>query len=233
MSAPRMNAPRIDAPRVLVIAPHPDDEVLGVGGTIARYADEGAEVSVVIVTKGYAPEFDEELVRRGREEARCAHQLLGVHETIFLSFPAAGLDTVPHSQLNAELGAVMARVQPDALYVPFAGDLHRDHQRIFASALVAGRPGHAHTPRAIYAYETLSETNWNAPFLAPGFAPNVFTDISGSLDRKLQAMRTFASQLKPAPHERSLETLRALATLRGSTVGCEAAEAFVLVRQIR
>jgi N-acetylglucosamine malate deacetylase 1 len=219
--------------RVLVVAPHPDDEVLGVGGTIARYSAEGAEVAVVIATKGYPPEFDEAVVRQGREEARCAHEILGVGETIFLSFPAAGLDTVPHSALNTELGAVMARVRPDVLYVPFNGDLHRDHQRVFASALVAARPGHANTPQAIYAYETLSETNWNAPFLSPGFAPNVFVDISSSIERKLAAMRAFASQLRNAPHERSLETLRALATLRGSTVGCTAAEAFVLVRQIR
>jgi LmbE family N-acetylglucosaminyl deacetylase len=219
--------------RVLVIAPHPDDEVLGVGGTIARHSAEGAEVSVVIVTKGYPPEFGEALVRQGREEARCAHEILGVRDTIFLSFPAAGLDMVPHSALNAELGAVLTRVQPDVLYVPFNGDLHRDHQRVFASALVAARPGHANTPQAIYAYETLSETNWNAPFLAPGFAPNVFVDISEYVGRKAAAMRAFASQLKPAPHERSIETLHALATLRGSTVGCKAAEAFVLVRQIR
>jgi N-acetylglucosamine malate deacetylase 1 len=218
---------------VLVVAPHPDDEVLGVGGSIARYAAEGADVSVVIVTKGYPPEFDDAVVRQGREEARCAHEMLGVRETIFLSFPAAGLDTVPHSALNAELGAVLARLRPDVLFVPFNGDLHRDHQRVFASALVAARPGHATTPQAIYAYETLSETNWNAPFLAPGFAPNVFIDISDYVERKLAAMRLFASQVKQAPHERSVETLRALATLRGSTVGCAAAEAFVLVRQIR
>jgi len=219
--------------RVLVIAPHPDDEVLGVGGTIARHAAEGAEVTVLIATKGYPPAFDEDLVRRGRQEARCAHQLLGVHDTLFLDFPAAGLDSVPHSELNAGIGGVMARVRPDLLYVPFNGDLHRDHQRVFASALVAARPGHANTPRAIYAYETLSETNWNAPFVAPGFAPNVFTDISAHLEKKLAAMRAYASQVKQPPHERSVETLRALATLRGSTVGCAAAEAFVLVRQIR
>ena len=227
-----MTASRNGTPRVLVVAPHPDDEVLGVGGTMARHAAEGAEVSVVIATKGYPPDFSEDLVRRGREEARCAHQVLGVHETLFLDFPAAGLDTVPHSALNAGLGGVMARVQPDVLYLPFNGDLHRDHQRVFASALVAARPGHANTPRAIYAYETLSETNWNAPLLSPGFAPNVFTDISAHLEKKLAAMRSYASQVKQAPHERSVETLRALATLRGSTVGYAAAEAFVLVRQI-
>jgi len=218
--------------RVLVIAPHPDDEVLGVGGTIARLASEGAEVHVVIATTGYPPAFDAALTQQGRREARCAHELLGVRETVFLPFPAAGLDTVPHSEMNAAFGEAMARVRPDALFVPFNGDIHRDHQRVFASALVAARPGGPHRPAAIYAYETLSETNWNAPYLTPGFAPNVFVEITEQLETKLEAMRRYASQVKPAPNERSVETLRALATLRGSTIAVAAAEAFVLVRQV-
>ena len=220
------------SPRVLVVAPHPDDEVLGAGGTIARLADEGAEVSVVIVTKGCPPHFSEETVRRGREEARAAHRVLGVQETILLDFPAAGLDLVPHRELNAALGAVMHDVRPETLFLPFGGDIHLDHQRIFLSALVAARPNGASTPRAIYAYETLSETNWNAPYLSPVFSPNVFMDIGAHLERKIAAMRCFASQLRAFPHERSIEALRALATLRGSTVGASAAEAFVLVRQL-
>lgn len=138
----------------------------------------------------------------------------------------------PHADLNAALIEVFDDVRPDVVFVPFTGDLHLDHQRIFSSTLVAGRPSSAWTPRAIYAYETLSETNWNAPYVTPGFAPNVFVDISEHLEAKLAAMAEYASQLKPPPHERSLEALRALATLRGATVGYAAAEAFVLVREI-
>ncbi|NTV73836.1 MAG: PIG-L family deacetylase, partial [Holophaga sp.] len=114
----------------------------------------------------------------------------------------------------------------------FPGDLHRDHQLVFHSALVAARPGSAGFPRRLYAYETLSETNWNAPQLTPGFIPNHFVDISGTLEDKLDAFALFRSQVRPPPHERSLETLRALAVLRGATVGLAAAEAFVTIRTV-
>ncbi len=217
---------------VLIIAPHPDDEVLGAGGTIARFAAEGAEVYVVIATKGYPPDFKEEIVQKVRQEALAAHKVLGIKETIFLSLPAAKLDTIPHRDVNCQLIEVCQKVQPEILFIPFNGDLHLDHQRIFLSALVAARPNSNFAPKTIYAYETLSETNWNAPYVTPNFVPNVFVDISAYLEAKIQAMEIYASQLNPFPHERSVEALRALATLRGSTVGCFAAEAFVLVREV-
>lgn len=218
--------------KILVIAPHNDDEVLGVGGTIARFATEGAEVFVVIVTKGYPPEYTEESNQEDIKEALAAHQLLGVKDTIFLSFPAARLDTVPHRDVNIQLFEVIKKIQPDMLFIPFVGDIHLDHQRVFLSSLVAARPNTPYAPKAIYAYETLSETNWNSPYLAPNFVPNVFIDISAHLEAKIQAMQMYASQIQQFPHERSKESLRALATLRGSTVGCFAAEGFVLLRSI-
>lgn len=218
---------------ILVIAPHPDDEVLGVGGTIARLAAEGEHVTVAIVTRGYPPEFDEESVHRAQREVGEAHGILGIGTTLFLDFPAAGLDVVPHRELNARLSELMREMQPREVFAPFAGDLHLDHQRSFLSALVAARPNGEDTPASIYAYETLSETNWNAPYLAPTFAPNVFVDISGYLERKILALQAFASQIKPFPHERSVEAARALAALRGSAVNRPAAEGFVLVRELR
>lgn len=219
--------------QVLVIAPHPDDEVLGVGGTIVKLRSQGSRVCVVVATTAGPPRFGPEVLATGRREAAVAHRLLGVDDTRFLPLPAAGLGELPHSDINAALVEVFADVRPDVVFVPFGGDLHLDHQRIFLSALVAGRPSTGFTPRSIYAYETLSETNWNAPYVSPSFVPNVFVDITEHLETKLEAMSAYASQLKAPPHERSLEALRALATLRGATVGCHAAEAFVLVRQIR
>jgi LmbE family N-acetylglucosaminyl deacetylase len=162
--------------RTLVIAPHPDDEVLGL--------------------------------------------------------PAAALAETEHAKLNSALHGLVSRLQPRTLLIPFLGDIHIDHQLIFASSLVAARPHHENFPEFILAYETLSETNWNAPFLTPAFTPNVFVDISSELERKLEAMQCFGSQVRAAPHERSIETLRALATLRGATVLKQAAEAFVLVRHV-
>lgn len=218
--------------RVLVIAPHPDDEVLGVGGTIARFSAEGAEVYVAIVTKGYPPEFEEEVIQKVRQEALAAHHLLGIKETIFLSLPAAKLDIVPHSEVNSQMFGLYQKLQPEILFIPFNGDIHMDHQRVFLSALVAARPNSLYAPKVIYSYETLSETNWNAPYLTTNFVPNVFFDISAYLETKIKAMQTYTSQLKPFPNERSEKTLRALATLRGSTVNCCAAEAFYLIREV-
>lgn len=219
--------------KVLIIAPHPDDEVLGVGGTIARLSAEGNEIFVAIITRGHPKMFEPSFVAQGRQEARQAHQILGVRETIFFEdFPAALLDTVPHSELNKAMGEMMQQISPEILFIPFNGDLHLDHRLIFNSALVAARPRYNQSVKTIYAYETLSETNWNAPFLTPGFLPNTYFDISAYLDQKLEAMKQFRSQLKPFPDERSLEAIEALAKLRGATVGVNAAESFVLIRAI-
>ncbi|GMN04247.1 PIG-L deacetylase family protein [Erythrobacter sp. MTPC3] len=218
--------------KVLILAPHPDDEVLGCGGTMARLADAGHEVHVAVVTKGYEPAFPAAMVEQVRAELAEAHEMLGVKKCHFLDLPAARLDTIPGAELNAAIGHVVSDVAPDSLFIPFLGDIHRDHRLIFTAALVAARPRTRAIPQRIYAYETLSETNWAAPGITEAFIPNVFFDISNTLERKLNAFERFKSQVKPTPDERSLKTIRALATLRGSTAFLEAAEAFMMIREI-
>lgn len=218
--------------RALILAPHPDDEVLGCGGTIARIVAEGGQVDVAIVTRGRPPRFDEAQADRVRAEAEQAHRRLGVARSHFLDLPAAELDVIPRADLNHAIGAVVEAVRPDALFVPFLGDVHIDHQLVFEAALVAARPRGGDYPRCVLAYETVSETNWSAPTLSPTFQPNIFVDISDHLETKLAAFALFASQCRPAPDERSLETLRALAVIRGSTVTLPAAEAFMLIRAV-
>lgn len=217
---------------LLVLAPHADDEVLGAGGAMARWTREGHRVHVVVATRGYPPHFPPEAEAQCREEALQAHHRLGIASTRFLDLPAAGLDSLQHRELNGRLLNCLQELQPDELYLPFVGDLHRDHQLVFHSALVAGRPNGPVYPRRIYAYEVLSETNWNAPYLSPPFLPNHFVDIAPTLDLKLEAFALFRSQVKAPPHERSLAALRALAVLRGATVGLAAAEAFVTIRTV-
>lgn len=221
-----------DADRVLIIAPHPDDEVLGCGGTMARLADAGVRVEVAIVTEGKPPRYSGEGVERVRREAAAAHALLGVSFTHFLDLPAAELDSVPHADLNAAIGALINEAKPDAIFLPFVGDIHLDHQLVFRSAMVAARPRQQSYPRMILAYETLSETNWAAPYVEPIFAPTVYIDIAATLDRKLAAFAAYASQCCAFPNERSPEAIRALALLRGATVHRQAAEAFFLVRGV-
>jgi LmbE family N-acetylglucosaminyl deacetylase len=218
--------------RLLVVAPHPDDEVLGAGGTIARLSDAGAEVVIAFVTRGAPPLFSEESEVEVRAEARAAHEVLGVDRTMFLDHPAAQLDGVPHHVMNRSLGELIHEVAPDTLLLPFVGDIHLDHQLIFLSSMVAARPNCAEFPKRILCYETVSETNWHAPFISPTFVPNVYVDISAQLERKIEAMRRYGSQQRDFPHERSLAALRALAIFRGTTVHREAAEAFMLVRQV-
>ena len=218
----------------MVIAPHPDDEVLGAGATMARFSEEGHEVYVCIVTRGQPPMFDEASVERVRREAVQADRSLGVRKTIFLEgFPAALLDTIPHSRLNAALAEVVDDVDPEVLLIPHGGDLHMDHRLVFESALVAVRPTARRSPRSVLAYETLSETDWKAPRVGPSFEPTTHVEVGPYLERKLDAMRIFESQVKDFPHPRSLGSLRALARMRGGSVGFEAAEAFMMIREVR
>ncbi len=217
---------------ICILAPHPDDEVLGVGGTLARYAAEGHETHVVVVTKGGPPRYSAKVVETSRREAALAHAVLGIHATHFLGLPAAELDRVPHGEVNAAIGRVLQEIGPDELFLPFIGDIHLDHQLTFLSALVACRPHGQPFPAVIRAYETLSETNWNAAYLTPPFVPNHYVDISAFLDTKLKALGCFAGEMRAFPHERSLEAVRALAMHRGATVGRSAAEAFVTVRSV-
>jgi LmbE family N-acetylglucosaminyl deacetylase len=219
------------ARRILIIAPHPDDEVLGVGGTIARLAAEGSEVFVLLVTHATHPPFPEALIAAGRREAGEAQEILGVQEMIQLDVPAAAVDSLAHRDLNERIGTVLEEIRPGMVFLPFLGDMHLDHQLIFQSSMVACRP-HGRPSPTILAYETLSETNWNAPYLTPGFLPNWFVDISDHFETKMRALRTYESQLRDFPHERSVQAVEALARLRGSHVGVPAAEAFVLIRAV-
>lgn len=218
--------------RALVIAPHPDDEVLGCGGVIARMAAEGREVHVAIATRGEPPAYNADDVLRVRAEAESAHRLLGVAQTTFLDLPAASLDQIPQTRINQAIGDLLKQTSPDTLFLPFAGDIHHDHQLIFAAAMVAARPiAHAY-PTLILAYETVSETNWAAPGVMARFDPNLYISIEGYLDLKLQAFELYRSQVRTFPHERSVEALTALARLRGATVHRPAAEAFMTVREV-
>ena len=218
---------------VLVIAPHPDDEILGTGGTIAKRAAQGHDVYVCIVTKGCEPLFHEKYVEKGRSECRKADEYLGVKETIFLDFPAVMLEEVPRYELNDGILGVIQRIKPEEVYVPHRGDMQIDHKIVVDAAMVALRPKYSHKVKRIYAYETLSETGWDIPNVMNEFIPTVYEDISDTINKKIEAMNIFQSQLASFPNARSIGALEALARFRGSTVTLEAAEAFGIVREIK
>ena len=215
--------------KVLVFAPHNDDEILGVGGTMAKHIADGDEVYVCEATAS------NNLDRRKllRSEARKAHELLGVSNTYFLDFPPVELPHQTVREFNGAIAGVVKTVEPDIVYLPFYGDMHKDHTVVADAVMVAVRPLAAPFISAVYAYETLSETGWNYPTADKTFIPNVYVDITDHMDTKIEAMKKYASQIKEAPHPRSEEGLRALATYRGGTVGAKYAEAFMCIREIR
>lgn len=217
---------------ILVIAPHADDEILGAGGTLARLSEEGHAVHVCVVTCGHPSMFPEEMRVKLRKEALCVHEMLKVRKTFFLDFPAVMLADIPAYEVNARILSVVKEVKPDIAFIPHCGDMHLDHYIVAQSAMVALRPIDSFKVKEIYSYETLSETEWNVPHARNTFLPTLWVDISGFLNRKLEAMSTYATQLHAFPHPRSLEAIEALARLRGTTVGTEAAEAFCLIRRI-
>ena len=224
--------------RVLVVAPHADDETLGVGGTIARHAHDGDDVVVAVMTgpgRERHPVFPNELWDTLRGEAARAVELLGVAKLLFRELPAVLVPEQPTWEVNREALEVLEEVAPDVLYVPFPFDLHRDHRDIHYAFAVAWRPtteiGRA--VEEIYAYETMSETHDRPGSLELAFRPDLYVDISDHLDTKLRALGCYTSQLSPFPHPRSLEAVEHLARWRGTQAGMHAAEAFVTIRRLR
>ena len=218
--------------RVLVFAPHRDDEILGVGGTILKRKAAGAFVAVCLVTAREG-EVLPECTMRIHREMLAAHRFCEVDQYVGLPFGANRLEEYPRVEFNQAFTKAVSDVCPDEVYVPFWGDMQRDHRLTTEAALVALRAKTAHAPRRIYAYETLSETGIGAPTAENAFSPNVFEDITDYLEGKRQALRFFESQMHPFPDPRSLEAVEALARFRGATANVGAAEAFMLVREVR
>jgi N-acetylglucosamine malate deacetylase 1 len=216
----------------LIIAPHPDDEVLGCGGTIKKLTSQGVKVYVLVVTRGKKGLYSEERIKNVRLEAINAHKLLGVSETRFFEFPAPELDLISIAEISSSILKVLGEFKIETLYLPHRGDIHHDHKAVFNAGLVAARPYNKNSVKRIFSYETLSETEWAAPFGDDAFIPNRFVNITIEFSAKLGAMKCFKSQVKEFPNSRSLKSIEALANFRGSTVGFSHAEAFMTIRTI-
>jgi LmbE family N-acetylglucosaminyl deacetylase len=216
--------------KILIIAPHPDDEILGCGGTICKHNDQGDNVFLCLATKAYTPDWSQNFLKKRIEEIKKANQALQIKKTYFLNFPTAKLDTVPQKKINDKLLRCLHKVKPDIIYIPHQGDLSKDHRLIFEAALVAARPYHSPSIKKILSYEVPSETEWGQPIKS--FVPNVYVDITATLKTKIEAMSCYQSEIRPYPHPRSLKALENQAKKRGSETGVRAAEAFMLIREI-
>lgn len=218
--------------KILVIAAHPDDEVLGTGGLIAKHTSRGDEVHVMIVTEGCSSQYPDrpEMIPQKQQEAREAAGILGVapENLHFGNMPDMKLDTVPLTAINACIERIVRSVHPKVVYTHAGTDVNLDHRRIFEATLVACRPYSAPYLQAVYAYFVPSSSEWGA---AP-FDANHYVDISDVMEAKSNAMGAYKSELRSAPHPRSRESLRAINASFGSVIGCRYAEAFKLVRSI-
>jgi LmbE family N-acetylglucosaminyl deacetylase len=217
--------------RVLVVAPHPDDETLGCGGTLLRLTNEGSQIAWLIVTSmSENGGFSAESMAERKTEIVKVRDAYGFCEVYSLDLPTRQLDTYPVAELVAEFSTVFKAYQPSVVFLPHRRDVHSDHRAVFDAGAACAKWFRYNSVRRVFAYETLSETEFTLD-PQPAFAPNYFVDISKFLERKIEIMTMYRSEIGEFPFPRSLEAIRALATLRGATSGFRAAEAFQLLRE--
>lgn len=220
--------------RVLVVACHPDDETLGAGGTIARHVMNGDSVQVCVLTDGVGARHNHSAQQKECAAKACA--VLGVHDVVFCDLPDQRLDSLPLLDVIHPLEACVADHRPDVVYTHFAEDANQDHRAAFRATLVACRPVPGSSVKRLLAYETASSTEWGGWPATGAFTPTVYVDINQTLDQKLDAMavyeQAYMSEVKAYPHPRSYEAIVITARRHGVTVGVEAGEAFMLIREI-
>jgi N-acetylglucosamine malate deacetylase 1 len=220
--------------KVLAIAVHPDDETLGCGGPLLRLAEEGASLHWLLLTSIH-PSFGtpEQAARQARqiEAVRAAFPFVTFD---WLKHPTAELERVPMGQLVGQIREIVAQVRPEVVFIPNRSDAHSDHRIAFQASHAVLKSFYlkALGVRRVLLCEVISETDAAAPLPENAFIPNVFVDISATLERKLEIMSQFQSEVHPEPGPRSLSAIRAQARCRGATVGAEYAEAFMLLREV-
>jgi N-acetylglucosamine malate deacetylase 1 len=222
---------------VLVIAAHPDDEVLGCAGTLVRHTRSGDQVHIAFLTDGVSSRGREQTGRaaeilRRRASASEAARIIGANPPHFLDFPDQRLDSVPLIEIVQSIERLAAPLQPEMIYTHSVDDLNIDHRLACAAVLTAFRPTPDQSVSAIYGFEILSSTEWNFGTSNVGFRPARYVCISDALKLKLSALEAYDEEVRQFPHPRSYDAVRALAALRGSTVGVQAAEAFSVLREV-
>lgn len=222
---------------VLVIAAHPDDEVLGCGGTIACHRKKGDRVAVLVMADGVSSRARSVgstamALEERRRAAQRANRILDVDELTLLSYPDNRMDTVPLLDIVQNIEQTLTQCKPTVIYTHHAGDVNIDHRLVHDAVIAASRPYPGQTLRQLLFFETPSSTEWRPPGSLPIFAPNWYADISDTLALKQEALKAYADELRDFPHPRSPAAIEHLARWRGASVGLAAAEAFELGRLI-
>ena len=217
---------------VLIVAAHPDDEVLGVGGAAAVHAEQGDHVTLAIMCEGISARYAHSRKDEVRAQSEAAAKILGAADLHLGELPEQRLETLPISEVALHIEKLVEKVQPARIYTHFAGDINRDHRVLAEATLIAARPYAAPSVCDILMYETPSSTEWSSPQLPPVFQPTLFTDITSVLERKLEAMSRYTAEVREYPHPRSLQALRERARYWGSLVNVAAAEPFAVARMV-
>ena len=215
--------------KVVIIAPHPDDETIALGGTIRKFIKKNIKVSILVVSGHMPPIYSEKNYETTIREAKNVFKYFGVKDYEFLNLPATKINEIPISEINGKISDFIKKRKPDTVFVPFP-DRHIDHRIVFDSCIVAARPTNKIFPKIVLLYETLSETHWNVPGVEPSFNPDFFIEINNELKDKLSALKMYKSQINDKTPYRSVKAVESLANFRGSQNGCKYAEAFKVVR---
>ena len=218
---------------VLVVAAHPDDEILGVGGTVAAHVAKGDRVRLAVMCEGVSSRYSAERDSEIRKQATEAARILGATDVVLGNLPDQRLDTLPLGEVVKKVEQLMTGYPPEVIYTHFAGDINRDHRILAEAVLVSVRPYSVPSTKEILMFETPSSTEWSSPAFTTPFQPNVYVDVSEFLEKKIKAFSCYSAEVRSAPHPRSPEALADRARYWGSVVNRGAAEAFVLVRSTR
>lgn len=226
--------------KVLVIAAHPDDEVLGCGGTIAKHINDGDKVFVVILGEGITSRDEKRDAEKRKREIKTikkhihkAGEILNVTDIYIYDYPDNRFDTVSLLDIIKTIEKIKNKIKPDIIYTHHYGDLNIDHRITFDAVMTATRPVQGESVKEIYSFEVPSSTEWYVPSAESYFMPNVFIDISETIEKKLQALKVYKSEARQFPHPRSPEAVKSIAKRWGSNSGLKYAEAFCLVRLIK
>ena len=219
---------------VLVVSAHPDDETLGCGGTLLKHKANGDKIFWLIATRMKEENgFKKEIIARRKQEIKAVTSAYGFDKIFEFNLSTAKLDELSIADVISSVSEVFSEIRPSILYLPFKGDVHSDHRVIFNAAYSCTKHFRYPSVKKILMMEVISETEFSPSFNESAFVPNYFVDVSDFLDKKLDIMKIYKSELGTHPFPRSLENIKALATFRGATAGCKYAEAFVVLKEVQ